>query len=988
MTCSFATSSGIGFGFPIGILKRSRLGAPGRQHYFLAQSLGLAMLVLPMPGMANPQMAAAAATKQGAALRACDAPFETVLQAEGAMLNPPSASGAHALWLDGRHLRWPGHGVTGRARDGSPSASGPTRYALLHSSSGAMQLQLGAAPVGADAEVALQLAGDIPADALQRAKHLPAGVNLALPYSRGHRSQPDARALLRGQLLLAELDAEGRLIDATRVQSAGALDTHFAAAQTVADLGSTRAGRGWQFSLWAPTARSVSVCLYDGPSQPARAVLPLRQEARTGIWRGAERHASTAAAEGLYYRYRVEVYVPGRGWVANLVTDPYSRSLSADSARSMAVDWTDPGFAPPGWASDQRPNRVQHATDMVIYELHVRDFSAQDASVPAALRGKYLAFSQAQSAGLRHLAALSQAGITDIHLLPVFDIASVPEQGCVTPDVAALRAAPDSSSQQALVRSTAAKDCFNWGYDPLHYSAPEGSYATDAQDGRVRIREFRAMVAALHRAGLRVGMDVVYNHTSASGQQAQSVLDRIVPGYYHRLNAKGEVERSTCCDNTATEHGMMAKLMIDSVVGWARDHHIDSFRFDLMGHQPRDVMERLQRAVNQAAGRPVQLIGEGWNFGEVANGARFVQASQLSLAGSGIGTFSDRARDAVRGGSAGDNGTDQVLRQGYINGLFYAPNEHVQALAAGQTAREDPRESLLRSADLVRAGLAGSLRNYRLTTYRDHTTPLSGIAYGDQPAGYVSEPGEVVNYVENHDNQTLFDANVFKLPRATSPEDRARVQVLGAAIVAFSQGVAYFHAGMEGLRSKSMDRNSFDSGDWFNRLDWTFTDNFFGTGLPPEPDNGASWSLMQPLLADPSIKPRPQDIAWTRDAFMDLLRIRASTPLFRLPSAQAIRQRLRFANTGSQQEPTVLAAVLDGKGLQQAGFATVAYFINVDTAPHRISVPELRGQPLVLHPVHRAPSAADQRVAREAQFDTDGGVATVPPRSAVVFVVQ
>ena len=252
----------------------------------------------------------------------------------------------------------------------------------------------------------------------------------------------------------------------------------------------------------------------------------------------------------------------------------------------------------------------------------------------------------------------------------------------------------------------------------------------------------------------------------------------------------------------------------------------------------------------------------------------------------------------------------------------------------------------------------------------------------------MSEPGEVVNYVENHDNQTLFDANVFKLPRSTSTEDRARVQVLGAAIVAFSQGIAYFHAGMEGLRSKSMDRNSFDSGDWFNRLDWTFTDNFFGTGLPPEPDNGASWPLMQPLLADPSIKPRPQDIAWTRDAFLDLLRIRASTPLFRLPSAQAIHQRLRFANTGSQQDPTVLAAVLDGKGLPGAGFATVAYFINVDTASHRISVPELRGQPLVLHPVHRAPGAADQRVAREAEFDSASGVATVPPRSAVVFVVQ
>ena len=185
---------------------------------------------------------------------------------------------------------------------------------------------------------------------------------------------------------------------------------------------------------------------------------------------------------------------------------------------------------------------------------------------------------------------------------------------------------------------------------PLH--APEGSYASDAGDGATRIREFRAMVQALHGVGLRVGMDVVYNHTTASGQSPRSVLDRIVPGYYQRLDAEGKVERSTCCDNTATEHMMMARLMRDSVALWARHYRIDSFRFDLMGHQPRAAMLDVQRAANAAAGRNVPLLGEGWNFGEVADGARFEQAAQSRLDGTAIATFSDRARDALRGGGA------------------------------------------------------------------------------------------------------------------------------------------------------------------------------------------------------------------------------------------------------------------------------------------------------------------------------------------------
>jgi pullulanase len=265
--------------------------------------------------------------------------------------------------------------------------------------------------------------------------------------------------------------------------------------------------------------------------------------------------------------------------------------------------------------------------------------------------------------------------------------------------------------------------------------------------------------------------------------------------------------------------------------------------------------------------------------------------------------------------------------------------------------------------------------------------PLERIDYAGQPAGYVSEPGEVVNYVENHDNQTLFDANVFKLPAGTSREDRARVQHLANAINAFSQGIAYFHAGQELLRSKSMDRNSYDSGDWFNRIDWSAQDNHFGSGLPPQRDNGTSWPLMQPLLVDASIKPAPADIAWTRDAFFDLLRIRGSTTLLRLRSAADIRARLRFTNTGPQQVPTVLAAHMDGRGLDGAGFAELAYFINVDTVAQRIVDPALRDKAFELHPVQAAAGAADTR-AKAAAYDRTSGTFTVPPRTAVVFVVR
>jgi pullulanase/glycogen debranching enzyme len=289
---------------------------------------------------------------------------------------------------------------------------------------------------------------------------------------------------------------------------------------------------------------------------------------------------------------------------------------------------------------------------------------------------------------------------------------------------------------------------------------------------------------------------------------------------------------------------------------------------------------------------------------------------------------------------------------------------------------------------MVRLGLAGSVRDYAMTNYLGQTKPLSDYDYGGQPAGYASAPGEVVNYVENHDNQTLFDVNAFKLPQATSRDDRARVQMLAAAINMFSQGVAYFHEGIETLRSKSMDGNSYDSGDWFNRLDWTFNDNYFGTGAPPKGDNGANYPWIKPLLANPDIRPQGANIRWARDQFNDLLRLRASSSLFRLSTTKDIQDRLTFFNTGPQQVPTVLVGHLRGDGYPQAGFKEVLYLVNVDKVTQQVRIDSEKRKPFVLHPVHLSKQAADQRPRWEARYEAADGIFRIPARTAVVFVVR
>jgi pullulanase/glycogen debranching enzyme len=888
----------------------------------------------------------------------CNRPeFQSVLQ-------PTAPIDARAVWINRNLIKWHRAAVV-------PEGS---HFRLYHGVVGEIVALPGGPVLGAEGVLKMSIRrSGIPAALSARYNYLGDGLLMQLPPL----TSAQQRRLLTQQLVIVNESSDGKVIDATGMQLAGALDDLYRKAEGASDFGATvtqtRILTITGFKLWAPTARRVSLCLYETPMADAISVKPMRFDAQTGIWT----YRAEADLSSRYYTFLVDVFVRGVGWVRNRVTDPYSLGLTADSRRSYVANLDRNEFEPPEWKSTRRPNTVSAPTDMVIYELHVRDFSINDATVSRANRGRYLAFTETESNGMKHLKALAASGMTDIHLLPVFDIASIPEAGCVNPNPAGAAA---SKSQQGTVMATSSNDCYNWGYDPLHYTVPEGSYASDAAQAATRIIEFRRMVQALHHAGLRVGMDVVYNHTPAAGQHIHSVLDRIVPGYYQRLNSAGMVETSTCCANTATEHRMMGKLMSDSVVTWARDYHIDSFRFDLMGHHPREVMENIKARLRAITGREIQLIGEGWNFGEVANDARFVQASQLALNGSGIGTFSDRARDAVRGGSAADNRENLSKRQGYVNGMVFDPNPFADTHIT--------RKELMQTADLVRVGLAGSVRSYPLLNFHDNVVTLEKIDYNGQPAGYASQPFEVVNYVENHDNQTLFDINVFRLPRQTSTADRARVQILAAAINAFSQGVAYFHAGMDVLRSKSLDRNSYDSGDWFNRLDWTYTDNYFGVGLPPANDNEESWPLMAPLLTDSTIKPRPADIAWTRDAFRDLLKIRASSSLFRLRSADEIVKRLHFFNTGSTQVPTVLAVRLLGDGLPDSGFKEVVYLINVDKVSHKVGHADLANKRLTLHPVHLAPGAADKRVGAEATYESGSGTFTVPPRSAVVFVVS
>jgi pullulanase-type alpha-1,6-glucosidase len=488
------------------------------------------------------------------------------------------------------------------------------------------------------------------------------------------------------------------------------------------------------------------------------------------------------------------------------------------------------------------------------------------------------------------------------------------------------------------------------------------------------------MVAGLNRAGLRVVMDVVYNHTTHSGQNHTSVLDKIVPGYYYRLDTEGQVETSTCCSNTATEHLMMAKLMVDSILTWAREYKVDGFRFDLMGHHllanmlaVRAALDGLTLAKDGVDGQAIYLYGEGWDFGEVANNARGLNAAQRNIGGSGIGAFNDRLRDGVRGGRPfGD-----PREQGFCTGLYFNPN------AIEYRWPDDQQWVLLNYTDWIRLGLAGNLLDYPIVNSFGDLTDGANLYYNDVPAGYTRDPQENVVYVAAHDNETLFDAIQAKAAASVDLAGRIRMNNLALSIVMFSQGIAFFHAGDDLLRSKSLDRNSYDSGDWFNKLDWTLTSNNWGVGLPPH--SGDKQAVFQQLLSNPALKPTPANIAGTAAVFREYLQIRKSSPLFHLRTADHIKRALSFFNAGPYPIPGLIVMHLANVDDLDPNYSDLLVVFNA--APHEVSFdnPALIEKAYILHPVLQ--SSVDP-VVRNTSFDATTGMLSIPGRSAAVFVVK
>jgi pullulanase-type alpha-1,6-glucosidase len=745
--------------------------------------------------------------------------------------------------------------------------------------------------------------------------------------------------LLKGDLVLNQYNQKGALLASSNIQTAGVIDELYTAgtqdADEITDFGASVLADAVQFKVWAPTAKAVNVLVFDANKKPlAPAKLIMQEDRATGAWvvKGDKNLVFA------YYQYEVTVFHPASKKIEILaVSDPYSLSLSVDGFYSQVIDLNDAKTQPAAWAAQASP-RVAAPEDNILYEVHIRDFSASDKSIKNAnARGKYAAFLEKDSDGVKHLTELRSAGLNVIHLMPTFDFGTVDtdsektislddklEKVCrlnpknpacanninSTQTLRALLASfnPRSGDAQAIIESLRTQDNYNWGYDPFHYTVPQASYAVNPE-GSARIVEFREMVAQLHNMGFKVIMDVVYNHTYAAGLHEKSVLDKIVPNYYHRLNpVSGAIEQSTCCDNTATEHVMMAKLMTDSLVVWARDYRINGFRFDLMGHQPKTAMLQARDAVRKID-PDTYFYGEGWNFGEVANNKQFVQATQTEMSGSEIGTFTDRLRDAVRGGSSMDSGKWLRINQGIGNGLFVVPNDMQPA--------DNNKAKYLNYIDQIQVGLAGNLAAFPLKNTKGKDVIGSGVDYNGSPAGYAKDPADTINYVSKHDNQTLWDNNQYRIAYGVSGVDRARMQVLSLSYPLLAQGVPFLHMGCEFLRSKSFLRDSYDYGDWFNAVDFSEQANNYDVGLPPAVKDKDNWPFISEVLQKSEGRDHvtPAQISISNAMFLDFIKIRSSSPLFRLRTAGEVIKRVSFPNAGAQHQAGLVVMKIDNSDL-------------------------------------------------------------------------
>ncbi len=509
-----------------------------------------------------------------------------------------------------------------------------------------------------------------------------------------------------------------------------------------ADLGLTYSPATSSFRIWAPTASQAELIFYrEGlGGQPLQRIPMEKSSAGTWVAR------CKGDLKGRFYTFRVQV--SGK-WLQE-VTDPYARSVGVNGQRAMVVDLaaTDPA----GWEKDRSPAFL-HATDAIIYELHVRDASISPSS-GIRHRGKFLGLTergtrspQGLTTGLDHLREL---GVTHIHLLPCFDFNSVDERFADKPQ-------------------------YNWGYDPLNYNVPEGSYATQAADGVSRIREFKQLVMALHQSGLRVIMDVVYNHTALT---ENSLFNQLVPGYYYRQARDGGFSNATACGNElASERTMVRKFMLESVAYWVREYHVDGFRFDLMGVHDIGTMNRISRELHRI--RPdLLLYGEGWTAGSspVPDSLRALKKNVARL--DRIAVFSDDIRDGIKGS------------------VFDATD---RGFASGKPGMEES----------IKFGITAACRHPQVQYAR--------VNYSRSP--YATQPSQVITYCECHDNHTLWDKLAVSFPTAAEPL-RRDMHKLALSIVLSSQGIAFLHAGTEWLRSKGGVDNSFASPDSINALDW------------------------------------------------------------------------------------------------------------------------------------------------------------------------
>lgn len=807
--------------------------------------------------------------------------------------------------------------------------------------------------------------------------------------------------VLRSNIVISVSNVNEEVIEATQIQNYGVLDDIYN--YTKNDLGLTfNRFNQPTLKIWAPTAKSVKVLFFNSPNDvvPVK-VRKLDEQVNEGVWT----YSGVDEWIGMYYLYEVEVYSPLSGTVeTNYVTDPYSLNLSPNGKKSQIVNLDEQKVKPDGWDNLKKPE-LKSFNDISLYELHVRDFSAKDESVFPQYRGKYMAFTEKNSNGMIHLKSLANSGLTHIHLLPISDFSSVQEEENLRKEPQELYKFPsDSFEQQKAVGRLRGKDAYNWGYDPQYFLAPEGSYATTPY-GFARITELRSMVKSLNEEGLRVVMDVVFNHTSEAKDGDNSVLDKIVPGYYYRLDENGNHQNSSCCPDFATEHKMAGKLMVDAVKSWAKNYKIDGFRFDLMGHNTIENLQNIRKELDSldplldgVDGKKIYLYGEGWKFGSLNEIHPDRAMNQSNSYGLGIGTFNDRIRDSLRGGNFSQ---DTKSDQGFLTGLYFNPNRDLNNNDTPVTP-EAQKSQLANYTDNIKVGMAGNIKGFEFLSSNGTNILSDDVVYrNSQPTAYAKEPQETINYVSAHDNYVLWDQITAKVPlTSTSTKDKARIQSVGLSMIALSQGIPFFHAGDEILRSKSGDADSYDSGDWFNAIDFSYSSNNWGIGLPPEWKNRNEWDFWKKRLSMPELKVSKDDMLFSLSNFKRFLSIRNSSKLFRLDSSDQIKSQLSFLENESEKglspiDGLVVMYIVDKNNLDPQRKSVLSLF-NSSNKTVEFNSSVLKGKSMELFPqltdknifIQKSQDVillpVDPQI-QKAKFNAQKGSITVPPYTSLVY---